>query len=474
VSAPGGRGEPATTSPFTVLPLLAVCSGYFMVILDVTVINVAVPRIGEDLNASLTQVQWVTDGYTLVFAAGLLLGGALGDRLGNRRVFSWGIVVFTVSSALCALAWNSESLIAARLLEGAGAAMIVPGSLALLNETYPSAAHRARAFGIWAALAGVAACAGPVVGGLLTSTVGWRWVFVVNLPIGAFGLIACLARVGRSPVQPGRRMDWPAQVAVAAAIAFAIGGLNQAGDDGWGSAVVILLLILAVVSVVAFVLRERFARSPVLPLAFLTDPGIARPAAIGLLFNFAFYGMIFAASVSFERDLRLDPAVTGLALLPAMIMTVVASVLAGRLARAVPARRLMIIGLLIGAVGLTSWSLTGSNVEYVLLLGPMMAAGFGTAFTLPAATVTIMTSAPDGFAGTASALFNTTRQIGSAAGVAVGGSLLSLLGLNAGLRVSMLCGAAAFILGALLAAWNSRSLRERPAAPAEQQPVTDG
>jgi DHA2 family methylenomycin A resistance protein-like MFS transporter len=458
------RSDGGVRPPFALLPLLAVCSGYFMVILDVTVINVAVPRIGEELNASLTQIQWVTDGYTLVFAAGLLVGGALGDRLGNRRVFCWGIVVFMVSSALCATAWSPASLIAARLVEGAGAAMIVPGSLALLQETYPSAAQRARAFGIWAALAGAAACAGPVVGGLLTSTIGWRWVFVVNLPIGVFGLIACLTRVGRSPVQAGRRMDWPAQFLIAAAIVFVIAALNQAGDSGWGSPVVIVMLILSVASIVAFSVRERLARSPVLPLPFLGNPGIARPAIIGLLFNFAFYGMVFSASVSFERELRLDPAVTGLALLPAMIMTVAASVIAGRLARHVPLRRLMVVGLSVGAIGLGSWALTGSDVNYLLLVGPMMAAGFGTSFTLPAATLTIMAAAPDGFSGTASALFNTTRQVGSAAGVAVGGSFLALLGLSVGVRASMLCGAVAFIIGAFLAVVDKRR-RSVPAVP---------
>src|SRR4051794_3455181 len=155
-----------------------------MVILDVTVINVAVPVVGRDLSASLTGIQWITDGYTLVFAGFLMTGGALGDRLGNRRGFCSGVVGFPVASAACALAPGSAFLVAARLLEGFGAALIVPGSLALLQEAYPVPAARSRAFGLWGAMAGIAASAGPLLGGLLVSTVGWRWIFLINLPVG--------------------------------------------------------------------------------------------------------------------------------------------------------------------------------------------------------------------------------------------------------------------------------------------------
>ncbi|MGW1762482.1 MFS transporter, partial [Streptomyces mirabilis] len=180
-------------------PLLAVCAGYFMVILDVTAINVAVPVIGRELSASLTGIQWITDGYTLVFAGFLLTGGALGDRLGNRRVFCTGVAVFTLSSAACALAPSAPSLVAARLVEGLGAALIVPGSLALLQQAYPASAARSRAFGLWGSMAGIAAAAGPLLGGLLVSTMGWRWVFLINLPVGVACLVLTLRHVARSP-----------------------------------------------------------------------------------------------------------------------------------------------------------------------------------------------------------------------------------------------------------------------------------
>ncbi|NEA46915.1 MFS transporter, partial [Streptomyces sp. SID10815] len=204
-----------------------------MVILDVTIINVAVPVVGRELSVSVTGIQWIADGYTLSFAGFLMTGGALGDRLGNRRVFCAGVVVFTVSSAACALAPDALFLIAARMAEGVGAALIVPGSLALLQQEYPAAAARARAFGLWGSMAGVAASAGPLLGGLLVSTVGWRWVFLVNLPVGAACLALTLWRVAPSARHTGRSLDWPAQCAVVATVALLTAALNEAGRRGW-------------------------------------------------------------------------------------------------------------------------------------------------------------------------------------------------------------------------------------------------
>ncbi|MEE1664109.1 MFS transporter [Streptomyces sp. WAC07094] len=279
-------------------PLLAVCAGYFMVILDVTVINVAVPVIGRELAASLTGIQWITDGYTLVFAGFLLTGGALGDRLGNRRIFCAGVAVFTVSSAACALAPNPPFLVVARLVEGLGAALIVPGSLALLQQAYPSPAARSRAFGLWGAMAGIAASAGPLLGGLLVSTVGWRWVFLINLPVGVACLALTLRHVARSPRCYARTPDWPAQCAVVTAVALLTAALNEAGRRGWSDPVVLAGAGLAVLAAAAFAVRERLARSPALPPTLLRSRALSGGAVIGLLFNFGFYGMVFTCLLS--------------------------------------------------------------------------------------------------------------------------------------------------------------------------------
>ncbi|WP_328540415.1 MFS transporter [Streptomyces sp. NBC_00344] len=423
-----------------------------MVILDVTVINVAVPAIGRELSASLTGIQWITDGYTLVFAGLLLTGGALGDRLGHRRVFCAGVVVFTVASAGCGLAPNTEALVAARLLEGLGAALIVPGSLALLQQAYPSPAERSRAFGVWGSVAGTAACAGPLLGGLLVTTVGWRWVFFINLPVGCVCLLLTLRHVAASARRPGRPVDWPAQCALIVTVALLTAVLNEAGRRGWADPLILAGAGLCLVAAAAFVLREHLARRPVLPLRLLRSRAMSGGAAIGLLFNFAFYGMIFTASLYFQHERGLSALRTGIALFPAVAMTMFASVLSGRLAGVTGHRPLVVTGMLLGAAGLAGWAAAGPDPGYLLLVGPMMAAGFGTSFALTGSTATAMSAAPEHYSGTASALFNTTRQVGSAAGVALGGSLLAAAsGFTSGLRVSMAIGATAYLTAAALA-----------------------
>lgn len=450
----GGNGEsvpsPGVAAEFggrSWAPLLAVCTGYFMVILDVTVINVAVPVIGRELPASLTGVQWITDGYTLVFAGLLLTGGALGDRLGNRRVFCTGVAVFTVSSAGCALAPSAPALVVARLVEGFGAALIVPGSLALLQQAYPAQAARSRAFGLWGSMAGIAACAGPLLGGLLTATVGWRWVFLINLPAGAGCLLLTLRHVARSPRQPGRALDWPAQCAVVAAVALLTAALNEAGRRGWLDPAV-----LAALAAAAFAVRERLARSPVLPLSLLRRRAMSGAAVVGLLFNFGSYGMIFTASLEFQHQRGYSALRTGLALFPAVAMTMFASVLSARLARHTGDRLLVTCGMFLAALGLAGWAVAGGDRAYPLLVAPMMAAGFGTSFALTGTTSTVMNAAPPAYSGAASALFNTTRQIGSATGVALSGSLLATAtNYSTGLRISMAAGTLAYLIAATLA-----------------------
>ncbi|MFJ6701761.1 MULTISPECIES: MFS transporter [unclassified Streptomyces] len=433
-------------------PLLAVCAGYFMVILDVTAINVAVPVIGRQLSASLTGIQWITDGYTLVFAGFLLTGGALGDRLGNRRIFILGVAVFTLSSAACALAASVPFLVAARLAEGLGAALIVPGSLALLQQAYPGTAARSRAFGLWGSMAGIAAAAGPLLGGLLVATLGWRWVFLVNLPVGAACVLLTLRHVARSPRRADRALDWPAQCAVVAAAALLTAALNEAGRRGWSDPAVLAGAGLAVLAAAAFVVRERLARSPVLPPSLLRSRAMSGGAAIGLLFNFGFYGMVFTASLEFQHQRGLSALGTGLALFPAVAMTMFASVLSGRLARRTGDRPLVVSGMLLAALGLTGWAAAGADPGYPLLIGPMAAAGFGTSFALTGSTATVMGAAPPAYSGAASALFNTARQIGSAAGVALGGSLLATAGdYGTGLRTGMAVGALAYLTAAGLA-----------------------
>ena len=430
-------------------PLLAVCCGYFMVILDVTIVNVAAPAIGRELAASLTDLQWIVDGYTVAFAGLLLFGGALGDRWGHRRVFCLGVAVFTVSSLGCAVAGDAITLTAFRLVEGCGAALLVPGSLALLQQVYLTPAARSRAFGLWGSIAGVAATAGPLVGGVLTSTVGWRWVFAINLPVGVLCLVLTTATVGPSSRDRGRVIDPLGQAAVVVTVAALIAALNEVGRQGIRGPAVVGGVLLAAAAAGVLVLRERYGAHPPVPRTMVRSRPLTGGTAIGLLFNFGFYGMIFAASVYFQQHQHLSAAVAGLALLPAMAVTMVASALSGRLSDRYPHRLLMLIGLLTACAGLALWAVVG-EASYAILVVAMLACGFGTSFTLTGATSTVMNAAPAGYAGTASAALNTARQTGSAAGVAISGSLIAVAGLPAGVSTFMAVGAAGYLLGAVL------------------------
>jgi DHA2 family methylenomycin A resistance protein-like MFS transporter len=433
-------------------PLIAVCTGYFMVILDVTIVNVAAPAIGRDLSASLTDVQWIVDGYTIAFAGLLLLGGALGDRWGHRRVFCLGVGVFTVASLGCALAPDETVLTVLRVVEGVGAALLVPGSLALLQQVYDTPQARAWAFGLWGAIAGVAATSGPLIGGVLTNTLGWRWVFAINIPVGIACVALTLVRVGSSPRNRERTIDWVGQAAVAVTIAALITALNEVGRQGITGPLVIGGVVVAVLAAVVFAARERMAAAPPIPRAMLGSRPLTGGTAIGLLFNFGFYGMIFAASVYFQQRENLSATLTGLALLPAMAVTMVASALSARLSRRYPHRRLMLVGLSTAAVGLAVWALAGPTPNYLVLVVAMVLCGFGTSFTLTGATATVMEAAPSGYAGTASAALNTARQTGSAAGVAISGSLIAALGLTTGVSSFMAVGAVGYLAGVVLTA----------------------
>ena len=302
-------------------------------------------------------------------------------------------------------------------------------------------------------MAGIAASAGPLLGGLLVTTVGWRWVFFINLPVGCACLWLTLRHVRASARRPDRPVDWPAQCALIATVALLTAALNEAGRRGWTDPLILTGAGLCLLAAAAFVLRERLARTPVLPLRLLRSRAMSGGAAIGLLFNFAFYGMIFTASLYFQHQRGLSALRTGIALFPAVAMTMFASVLSGRLARRTGHRPLVVTGMLLGAAGPGRLGRRRTAPGLRLLVAPMMAAGFGTSFALTGSTATVMSAAPDTYSGTASALFNTTRQVGSAAGVALGGSLLAAAAADftTGLRTSMAIGAAAYLTAAALA-----------------------
>ncbi|MFE7288894.1 MFS transporter [Streptomyces noursei] len=453
---------PARTDRASPLPLVAVCLGYFLVILDVTVVTVALPDLGRALGAGVTGLQWAVDGYTLVFAGLLLFCGGLADRRGGRPVFLAGLVVFAAASAGCALAASIPVLVAARLVQGVGAALLVPASLTLLRAAYPEPAARARAFGLWGAVAGLAAGAGPVLGGVLVAAFGWRAVFLVNLPAALVAVLLTLRQIPRSPTAPTRRgLDVPAQTAAAVCVAALAAGCIEAGAPGRPPAVVLGAFVVALLGLAAFVLLERRAPAPMLPLALFRSRAFTASAVVGVLLNAGFYGLLFLAPLYFQQVHHYSALRTGFALLPAVGLVAVGSAWAGRLTARTGPRPPMVAGLVIGAAGLAGWLCAGPGTPYAALVAPMAAAGFGTALTMPAATAAVLESVPGERGGAAAAVFNAARQLGSVLGVAVFGTLTTG-GLVPGLHGAAVAGATGFLAAALLAARRVPGAGPRP------------
>jgi DHA2 family methylenomycin A resistance protein-like MFS transporter len=435
--------------------LVAICLAYFMVILDSTIVNVALPALRSDLGSSLSGLQWVVDGYLLVLAALLLTGGTLADRLGARRVFQVGLGGFVLASLGCGLAPNIPVLVGARLVQGIGAALAVPASLALLRAAYPDSTTRARAIGVWGGIAGGAAASGPILGGLLVAAVNWRLVFFVNVPIGLASMLLT-ARYVPNPDRRPRALDLPAQLVEALALTGLTFALIEGGRDGLTPAVVASATAF-VVGLVAFVAIERAVAHPMLPLGMFGHRMFSTGNTVGLLINLGFYGELFVINLYFQQVRGYSALVAGLALLPQMGMAMLGSALSGRFTSRVGSPRpTMLIGLVCGGVGLLALTITGAHTAYPVLVAPLVLAGLGMSFTMPAVTTAVVESVPVERSGLAAGAINAARQIGSVIGVALLGSLVGTGSSLSGLRVALVIGAAAFLAGALLVATATR------------------
>ena len=438
--------------------LVAICVAYFMVILDTTVVNVALPSLGRSLHTTTAGLEWVVDAYSLVFAALLLSAGALSDRRGAKAVFQVGIACFVAASVACGLAPSTGLLVAARCAQGLGAALAVPASLALIQAAYPSLAERRRAFGIWGGIAGIAAGAGPVLGGALVAGLGWRSVFFVNLPIGIAGLLLGARHLPRPAPRP-HGADVAGQIAGVLNLGSLTAALVEAGSLGWGAPLVAASLAVSAVAGVAFVTLERRAATPMLPLSLFASASLSGATVVGALINLGFYGELFVLTLFLQVHLHLGALLAGVALLPQMAMATIGSTLSGRVTARHGPRPVMIAGLALGAAGLAALAglaglgaASSGHRSYVLLVVPLVATGFGMAFTMPAATAAVMEAAPDARGGLASGTLNAARQTGGVIGVALLGTLVAGGNFAAGMRTAMAVAAAAFALGALVTA----------------------
>ena len=421
--------------------------GFFVVALDAQVVNVALPGIRHDLGGGLAGLQWIVTGYTLMFSALLLFAGTLSDRIGARRAYGAGMAVFVAASAACGLAPSLGFLVAARMVQGAGAALVTPTSLALIRQAYHDSAQRARAVAYWAMGGSVAAAAGPVLGGALVQA-DWRLIFFLNLPVGAAALTV-LARVPGSP-RRASRFDWTGQASAVLALAGLTYAVIEGGTGGYGSARIVAAFTVAAASFAVFTAAQARGRHPMVPLALLRSRPVAMTLAIAFITMAGFYGVVFLQSLYFQQLRGASAFETGLLFLPMTAMVAILNPVAARTAtrfgRLVP----IIGGQVLMAAGLVTLSLMPATTPVPLVALAMIPVGVGGSFTVPPVTSLIIDSAPSQLAGTASGVLNTFRQLGGSLGVAVFGAVVAQTSLLHGLRLSLL--ATAILLAASAAA----------------------
>jgi DHA2 family methylenomycin A resistance protein-like MFS transporter len=427
--------------------------GYGVVQLDVTIVNTALNSIGSSLGGGVSGLQWVVSAYTIAFAAFILTAGALGDRIGAKRVFMAGFATFTAASVGCALSPNAVTLIAARAVQGLGAAILVPNSLALLSHAYPDEKQRGRAVGIWAAGASVALTAGPLVGGGLIALVGWRSIFLVNLPIGLAGLWLSWRYASETTQSPQREVDLPGQLAAIAALGCLAGAIIEGGTLGWGNPFVITGFAASAVLAILFVLQERRAVQPMLPLSLFGHRMFTLTSVVGLLVNVAFYGLIFVFSLYFQRVNQWSPFATGLAFVPMMGAVLPVNLLAPRLAERIGAPATIAVGAALSALGCLALLGIAQGTSYWAICGQLIVIGGGLGLLVPPLTSTLLGSVEKSRSGIAAGVLNATRQTGSVLGVALFGSLAGqanalLAGAHASLVIS-----AVLLLAAGAAIW---------------------
>jgi MFS transporter, DHA2 family, methylenomycin A resistance protein len=428
MSTPPAGSRAATVAPSGAqsrAALAAAVLGFFAITLDALVVNVALPSIRNDLGGGITGLQWVVDGYTLMFAALLLSAGSLSDRVGARRAFGLGMAGFIVSSAACGLAPNLGVLVAARLLQGAGAAIMMPSSLTLIREAYPDAVRRGRAIGVWTIAGAVAAGAGPVAGGAL-NLVSWRMIFFINLPAGAVALFL-LARAPRSP----RRevpFDWAGQLLAVAATGALTFGVIEAGAKGFGAPEVVAALAVAAVALAAFIWVQARGKHPMVPLDLFRSRTVVIASGTGFAFMAGFYGLVFVYSLYLQQVRGLSPLATGLVFLPSSVASGFVSPLAARLAERFGPRVPIVGGMFLMGLGLAVLAAVTASAPVWLLAVLRIPVGICGPLAMQPTTAVLLESVPPQRSGVASSVFNTSRQLGGALAVAVFGALLATRG----------------------------------------------
>jgi EmrB/QacA subfamily drug resistance transporter len=459
------------------LTLMAVAFGLFMIMLDNTVVNVALPSIRRDLGISISELEWVVNGYALTFGVLLLSGGKLADLLGRRRIFMVGLVIFTASSFFCGFANTATVLIAARVVQGVGAAMMNPATLSIITATFPPR-QRGMAIGIWAGVSALALAIGPLVGGAITEHINWSWVFYINVPIGALGLVAARIFIDESrDTSHEQRLDLPGLLSSGIGLFALTYALIRTNQHGWGDAFVLVLFGVAAVALVTFVLLERHQRLPMLDLSLFRDRTFSSANAVMLLIGLAMFGTFFFVSIYLQNVLRYSPMRAGATFLPMTLLIILVAPNAGRLSDKLGPRALMVPGLALVTASLALFSLLNAHSTFWSILPALLTGGFGMAMSMAPTTSAAMASVPVDKAGVGSAVINSMRQVGGSVGIAVMGAILATrtsfthpnpVAFVGGFQLSLRVAAAIAFTGVLVAAFGIHPRERRATSPAAE------
>jgi EmrB/QacA subfamily drug resistance transporter len=397
--------------------LLAVCLGTFMLLLDITIVNVALPDIQKELHSSFSDLQWVVDAYALMLAALLLTGGSMADLFGRRRVFAIGLVLFTVASVLCGLASSPLFLNLARGLQGIGGAIMFATSLALLAQEFHGR-ERGTAFGAWGATTGAAVAIGPLIGGVLTDGLGWEWIFFVNAPIGALTLAITLARLREARGPRTAAIDWPGLVLWTGGLFALVLALIRGNAEGWGSTMIVALLASAAVLLVAFVLWERAATHPMLELRLFRKPAFDGASITAFALSAAMFSMFLYLVLYIQNVLGYSPLEAGLRFLPVTLLSFAVAPVAGKLSARLPIRGFLGAGLTLVGLGLVLMHGLTIHSDWTALLAGFMVAGAGIGMINPPLASAAVSVVEPQRSGMASGINSTFRQVGIATGIA--------------------------------------------------------
>jgi len=410
------------------LALLVLCMGFFMILLDTTIVNIAIPSIIDGLHATLDQILWVLNSYVLVYAVLLITASRLGDRFGQRNLFVTGLAVFTAASALCGLAQDSNQLIAGRVIQGVGGALLTPQTLAVISVMFPPS-RRGAAMGVWGAVAGLAAIAGPTLGGFIVTYIDWRWIFYVNLPVGIAAIALSYAYI--PDPRPGRQHGWdvPGILLSTASLFLIVFGLIEGQRYNWGTVSGIisipLILVTGVVLLIAFFLLERSATEPLVPLDLFRNRNFAILNWVTAAMAFGMFGLFLPLTIYLQSVVGLTAFQAGLTFAPMSLTSLIVAPNAGRLTDRIGGKYILMAGLALFAIGMGGLVYSaGLNSTWTTFLPWLIVAGFGMGCIFAPATTVAMRNIPQHRVGAASGVFNTTRQLGGAIGSSIVGAVL--------------------------------------------------